>query len=99
MAERRGVVDDDRGARVRERREVRGAQERLPARPDGQHQLLPRVAGSVDEPRAGLQDLVAIGAQRGQAHRELARPPLDPAELGARCGAGVDGDAVTGQRA
>ena len=99
MAERRGVVDDDHVARVRERGEVGGAQQRLAAGDGRQHELLPRVAGAVDEPRARLQDLVAIRAQGGQARRELARPPLDPAELGARGGAGVDGDAVTGQRA
>jgi hypothetical protein len=57
------------------------------------------VPGAVDEPRPRAQDDVPAGRQRGQARRELARPALDPAELGACGGAGVDGDAVTGQRA
>jgi hypothetical protein len=99
MPERRGVVDDDHAARVRERREVGGAQERPPARSDREHELLPRVARAVDEPRARREHFVAVRAQRGQPRGELARPPLHPAELGARGGAGVDGDAVTGQRA
>jgi len=55
------------------------------------------VAGTVDEPRARLEDLVV--AEVRQPSRELARPALDPAELGSSGGAGVDGDAVTGQRA
>jgi hypothetical protein len=55
------------------------------------------VAGAVDEPRARLEDLVV--AELGQSGRELARPALDSPELGSSGGAGVDGDAVTGQRA
>jgi hypothetical protein len=57
------------------------------------------VAGAVGEPRPGRDDVVRAWAQEGQPGRQLARPALDPAELGARGGAGVDGDAVTGQRA
>jgi hypothetical protein len=57
------------------------------------------VAGTVDEPRPRRDDLVDVGPQRGEPGRELARPALDPAELGTRGGAGVDGDAVTGQQA
>jgi hypothetical protein len=57
------------------------------------------VSGAVHEPRARREHLVRVGAELWQPRRELARPPLDPAELGARGGAGVDGDAVTGQRA
>jgi hypothetical protein len=55
------------------------------------------VAGAVDEPRARLEDLVV--AELRQPGGELARPALDPSEFGSRGGAGVDGDAVTGQRA
>jgi len=57
------------------------------------------VARAVDEARWRRQHLVGRGPQRGQADGELARPPFDAAELGARGGAGVDGDAVTGQLA
>jgi hypothetical protein len=57
------------------------------------------VAGAVDEPRRRREDLVRAGSQGGQPGGELARPALDPAELGARGGASVDGDAVTGQLA
>jgi hypothetical protein len=55
------------------------------------------VAGAVDEPRPRRDDVVV--AEPRQPGRELARPALDPAELGSSGGAGVDGDAVTGQRA
>jgi hypothetical protein len=55
------------------------------------------VAGAVDEPRARREDVVV--AERPQPGRELARPALDSPELGSRGGAGVDGDAVTGQQA
>jgi len=54
---------------------------------------------AVHEARPRREDLVAVGSQPRQPRRELAGPPLDPAELGARGGAGVDGDAVTGQQA
>ncbi len=57
------------------------------------------MAGAVREPRSRLEDLVAARRELWQARGELAGPALDPAELGARGGAGVDGDAVTGQRA
>jgi hypothetical protein len=57
------------------------------------------VAGAVDEPRRRRERFVRVGPQGGQAGGELARPALDAAELGARGGAGVDGDAVTGQLA
>jgi hypothetical protein len=57
------------------------------------------MARAVDEGRRWCQHLVCVGPQRGQARGELARPPFDAAELGARGGAGVDGDAVTGQLA
>jgi hypothetical protein len=53
----------------------------------------------VREPRIGLEDLVRVGLEGGQPGRELTRPALDAAELRASGGAGVDGDAVTGQRA
>ena len=100
MAQRRGVVDDDHGARVRERREVGRAQQgRCAGGADGQDELLPGVAGAMHEARPRGEHLVAVGAQGRQPRGELARPALDPAELGARGGAGVDGDAVTGQRA
>jgi hypothetical protein len=93
-------VDDDHVAGVREGREVGRAQQR--PRPGGaqrQDELLPGVPGAVDEPRSRGDRLVAVGRQRGQPGGELARPAFDAAELGARGGAGVDGDAVTGQRA
>ena len=100
MAQRGGVVDHDDVARERQRREVGRAQQRPRAGgPQRQHELLPRVAGAVDEPRRRREDLVRVGPQRGQARGELARPALDAAELGARGGAGVDGDAMTGQLA
>ena len=100
MAQRGGVVDHDDVARERQRREVGRAQQRPRAGgPQRQHELLPRVAGAVDEPRRRREDLVGAGPQRGQPGGELARPALDAAELGARGGAGVDGDAVTGQLA
>jgi hypothetical protein len=57
------------------------------------------MARAVDEPRRRRQDVVRVGPQGGQARGELARPALDPAELGSSGGAGVDGDAVTGQLA
>jgi hypothetical protein len=57
------------------------------------------VAGAVDEPRARREHLVGVGPQGRQSRGELARPALDAAELGARGGAGVDGDALTGQLA
>jgi len=53
----------------------------------------------VHEPRRRLEHPVGRRPQRGQPGGELARPALDAAELGARGGAGVDGDAVTGQLA
>jgi hypothetical protein len=53
----------------------------------------------VDEPRRRREDLVGIRPQGGQPGRELARPAFDAAELGAGGGAGVDGDALTGQLA
>ena len=68
------------------------AQARRCAARAGQHGLLPRVAGAVGEPRPRREDRVAPGPQRRQPRRELARPALDAAELGARGGAGVDGD-------
>ena len=94
MAQRRGVVEHDDGARVRDRGEVGGAQERArPARAQRQDELLPRVAGAVGEARrGGAQDVVAAGAQRGQPRRELARPALDAAQLGPGGGARVDRD-------
>jgi hypothetical protein len=55
------------------------------------------VPGAVDEPCAWLEDLVV--AELRQPGRELARPALDSPELGSSGGAGVDGDAVTGQQA
>jgi len=57
------------------------------------------MAGAVDEPRARREHLVGVGPQRGQPRGQLARPALDAAKLGTRGGAGVDGDAVTGQLA
>jgi hypothetical protein len=57
------------------------------------------VAGAVDKPRGRREDLVRVGPQGRQPRGELARPAFDTAELGARGGAGVDGDAVTGQLA
>jgi hypothetical protein len=57
------------------------------------------VAGAVGEPRRRGEWLVGAGAKGRQPGAQLARPSLDAAELGARGGAGVDGDAVTGQRA
>jgi hypothetical protein len=57
------------------------------------------VAGAVDEPRPRREDLVRARPERGQPRGELARPALDAAELGACGGAGVDGDALTGQLA
>jgi len=57
------------------------------------------MAGAVDEPPRRREDLVRVRPQRGQAGGELARPAFDAAELGARGGAGVDGDAMTGQLA
>jgi hypothetical protein len=93
-------VDHDHGARVRERREVGRAQQGFGVGgAERQDELLPRVAGAVDEPRPRLEDLVGAGPQRRKPGGELARPALDPAELGAGGGASVDGDAVTGQRA
>ena len=100
MAQGRGVVDHDHVARERERREVRRAQQRHRAGgADRQRELLPGVAGAVHEPRPRGEDVVGAGPQRRQPARELARPALDAPELGARGGAGVDGDAVTGQLA
>jgi hypothetical protein len=57
------------------------------------------VAGAVDEPRRRREDLVGVGPQRRQPGDELARPAFDAAELWSRGGAGVDGDAMTGQLA
>jgi hypothetical protein len=53
----------------------------------------------VHQPRRRREHLVGVGPQGGEARGELARPALDAAELGACGGAGVDGDAVTGQLA
>ena len=60
--------------------------------PDGQIELLPRVARAVGEPGRRGQRLVGAGAQPRQPGGQLAGPPLDASELGARGGAGVDGD-------
>jgi hypothetical protein len=57
------------------------------------------MARAMDEPRRRSEDRVRVGPQGGQAGGELARPAFDAAELGARGGAGVDGDAMTGQLA
>jgi hypothetical protein len=100
VTEHGGVVDHDDVARERERGEVRGAQQRAGAGgAERQVELLPGMAGTVHEPPRRLEDLVGVLPQRGQPRGELPRPALDAAELGARGGAGVDGDAVTGQRA
>jgi hypothetical protein len=57
------------------------------------------MARTVREAGRRRDHVVGARAQRRQPRGELARPPLDAAELGARGGTGVDGDAVTGQRA
>ena len=100
MAQRRGVVDHDDGARIRQRRQVRRAQQR--AHPRGarrQHQLLPRVTGAMDERARRREHRVAARPQRGQPARQLARPALDAAELGPRRRARVDADDVRHLRA
>ena len=75
MAQRGGVVDHDHVARVRERREVGRAQQRpcACAARAGSDELLPGVAGAVDEPRARREDLV--GAGRSAAAGSRARAP------------------------
>ena len=86
--------------RFGEWREVRGAQQR--GRAGGsrrEDQLLPRLPGAMREPWPRLEHLIAVRRELGQARGELAGPALDPAQLGASGGAGVDGDAMTGQQA
>ncbi len=93
MAQGRGVVDDHDRPRMRQRRQVRRAQQRpRPRGPGREHDLLPRVPGAVREPRARRHDDVAARPQRRQPPRELARPPLDPAELGPHGRPRVDRD-------
>ena len=102
MAEHGRVVEDDHDARMGDGCEVGGAQEHgrsAPRGAEGQDDLLPRVPRAMREPPRRRHDRVAVRPERRQPRRELARPALDPAELGTRGGAGVDGDAVTGQQA
>ena len=94
MPQRRDVVDHDHVAAAGgERGEVGGGEDQ-PRLAGGQrqHGLLPGVAGLEGEPRGRHDHLVAVGAQPRQALRQLARDPLDPADLGAGGGAGVDRD-------
>ena len=75
MAQRGGVVDHDDVARERERREVGGAQQRRRAgRAQRQHELLPRVAGAVDQPRPRREHLVARRAAARAAGRRARAP-------------------------
>ena len=86
-------MDDDDVAREDDRREVRGAEQQLGAAgAQRQDALLPRVPGAVGERRRRARDRVALRPQRRQARAQLARPPLDPAELGPDGRAAVDQD-------
>ena len=79
----------DGGGEVR-----RAQQQRRPHPRDAgrQHELLPRVARPVHQPRRRAQHGVRAGAEDRQARGQLARPALDAAQLGARGGSCVDGD-------
>jgi hypothetical protein len=95
MAQRGRVVEHEHRAPRDRRGKIGRAQQQRGAQPGGarrQDELLPRVASPVHQPRRWAQDGVAAGSQRRQPRGELARPPLHPAQLGARGGAGVDGD-------
>jgi hypothetical protein len=101
MAEHGRVVEDDHDAGMGQRRDVPRAQHRVGAearRAGRQDGLLPGVPGPVGEPRPGGQHGVAAGPQPRQAARELARPALDAAELGANRGARVDRHHAGGRR-
>jgi hypothetical protein len=93
MAQRRGVMDDDRVAGVQHRGQVgRAVQQRVGRRAGGQQHLLPHVPGAMSQPGRRGDDAVAAGGQRGQARRHLAGEPLHAADVLAHGGAGVDQD-------
>jgi hypothetical protein len=98
MAQRGGVVNDEGVAGVEQRRQVgRRVEQGAPSGQRRQHRLLPAMTGAVGEAARGPQDLVALGAQRRQPDRHLARQPLDAADVRAHRRAGIDGDRRCGR--
>ena len=93
MPQRSDVMDHEHVSAVAHRGEVGRRVQRGGARGlDGQHGLLPSVPGAVGKAGGRPDHAVAIGSQRRQPARHLARQALDPADLGTDGGACVDRD-------